>query len=300
MRTILFISIICLVAICNGHRNFPKRNNYLQYLRSQTFMQEKAKNKKLNENYSEDINEFDEYEADESEWVKDDEKRGKGIQRKGSIYNTRENDDDRKDENKLVFKNIEKELNGIEVLNDERKVNLTGGGRECSVNEKGTLDVSINSSDIFNLNKYMVEITSSSILIKELNNDKVVVKDLPFKHIKLPIETIEETRECWNIKLIKEKIIFCEKKKEDRDRWITNILKALFCYNSNNLTIEEWNKDINTKIDIPKESTVDKRIQSLKKKNSGDDNSPKYVKQPSNNNIVISDIKNDKPKIEFN
>ncbi|GAW79648.1 hypothetical protein, conserved [Plasmodium gonderi] len=307
MRIFLLLPTIFLVVICKGHRNFSTRNNYLQYLRSQTFMQEKPKYQKLNQNYSEDLNEFDEYEDEELDTEKQEDI-NKAIMRDGTspAYTTKESRiSNSSNKNKLEFKNIEQELqNTGEVLNEEKdNLLLMGGGRECSVSAKGTLDVSINSSDIFNLIKYNVEISSSSILIRDINNSNVV-KEIPFKNIKLPIETIEETRECWNIKFHKEKILFCEKKKEDRDRWITNILKALFCNNTNNLTIEDGvHKDFSTKVDIPKESTVDARIAASSKNgssDSSDNSSNSRVKPKESNNITISNLKNEKPEILIN
>ncbi|SBS81029.1 conserved Plasmodium protein, unknown function [Plasmodium ovale curtisi] len=303
-----------------SHRSFSKRNNYLQYLRSQTFMQEKPKYKKTNKNYSEDISEFDDYEDDESDAVEEDIIRSQGEQRRGSSSRDGNANDksssssssrsgqgsessgtrgsgDGEGGNTLEFKNIEKELNNKAILSDERGVNLASGGRECAVSERGTLDVSLNANDIFNLSKYMVEITLSSILIKDVNTSNVM-KEILFERIKLPIETIEETRECWYIKYNKEKIFFCEKKKEDRDRWITNMLKALFCYNTNNLIIENNQTNFNTKIDIPKESTVNERLEISKKKlNTINDKSPQNTKQTNNNNIVISNLHGDKPQI---
>ncbi|SCN60682.1 conserved Plasmodium protein, unknown function [Plasmodium chabaudi chabaudi] len=278
MKILVSISFVCLVAFCRGHKNFSRRNNYLQYLRSQTFMQEKPKLQNFNGNYSEDITEFDIHDDDE--------------------YNSFKNDKDMKENNQLEFKNIEKELNTNEVSNPD-SINIMGSGKECSVNEKGALDVSINSRDIFNLIKYMVEITSNSIIIKDIKNSNVV-KELTYEHIKLPIETIEETRECWSVKFNKEKIIFCEKNKQNRDRWVKDILKALFCYNTNNLTIENNQKVYKQKSDIPKHSTVDERIQNLKETLTNDKNNlDKQKSTKHNNNIVISNLKNNNPSISL-
>ncbi|KEG00912.1 conserved Plasmodium protein, unknown function [Plasmodium vinckei vinckei] len=278
MKILVSISFVCLVAFCNGHKNFSRRNNYLQYLRSQTFMQEKPKLTNFNGNHSEDITEFDIHDDDE--------------------YNSFKNDNDMKEGNQLEFKNLEKELNTNDVSNPD-SINIMGSGKECSVNEKGELDVSINSRDIFNLIKYMVEITSNSIIIKDIKNSNVV-KELTYDHIKLPIETIEETRECWSVKFNKEKIIFCEKNKQNRDKWVKDILKALFCYNTNNLTIENNQKVNKQKSDIPKHSTVDERIQNLKETLTNDKNNlDKQKSTKHNNNIVISNLKNNNPTISL-
>lgn len=249
-------------------------------------MQEKPKLTNFNGNYSEDITEFDIHEDDEYNNLKNDDTKDTS------------NDKDMKENNKLEFKNLDKELNTIEVNNPD-SINIMGSGKECSVNEKGELDVSINSQDIFNLIKYMVEITSNSIIIKDIKNSNVV-KELSYDHIKLPIETIEETRECWSIKFNKEKIIFCEKNKQNRDNWVKDILKALFCYNTNNLTIENNQKVYKQKSDIPKHSTVNERIQNLKETLTNDKNN--FDKQKStkhNNNIVISNLKNSNPNISL-
>ncbi|SBT32055.1 conserved Plasmodium protein, unknown function [Plasmodium ovale wallikeri] len=321
MRVACLVSIVCFVSLCRSHRSFSKRNNYLQYLRSQTFMQEKPQYKKTNKNYSEDISEFDDYEDDESDAVEEDITSSQGEQRRGSSNGDGNANDKSSSSNSgqsgessgqssgergnrdggggntLEFKNIEKELNSKAILNDERGVNLASGGRECAVSERGTLDVSLNANDIFNLSKYMVEITLSSILIKDVNTSNVM-KEILFESIKLPIETIEETRECWYVKYNKEKILFCEKKKEDRDRWITNMLKALFCYNTNNLIMENNQTSFNKKIYIPKESTVNERLENSKNKlNTINDKSPQHTKQTNNNNIVISNLHGDKPQI---
>ncbi|CXI23413.1 conserved Plasmodium protein, unknown function [Plasmodium berghei] len=288
MKIFVSISFVCLISFCKGHKNFSRRNNYLQYLRSQTFMQEKSKLTNFNGNYSEDITEFDIHEDDEYNNFKNDKKKEKDTL----------NDKDMKENNKLEFKNLEKELNTNDVNNSD-SINIMGSGKECSVNEKGELDVSINSQDIFNLIKYMVEITSNSIIIKDIKNSNVV-KELPYGNIKLPIETIEETRECWSIKFNKEKIIFCEKNKQNRDKWVKDILKALFCYNTNNLTIENNQNVYKQKSDIPKHSTVNERIQNLKETLTNDKNN--FDKQKStkhNNNIVISNLKSSNPNISL-
>ncbi|KJP89543.1 hypothetical protein AK88_00754 [Plasmodium fragile] len=298
MRVLSLLSAICLVCTCRGHRNLFARNNYLQYLRSQNFMQEKPKYQKLNQNYSEDLNEFDNYEDDEF-----DAENLEATSQQRDTHNSGTSSSS--NENKLEFKNIDKELNNMgEILHDEKDNHLLmGGGRECSVSDKGILDVSLNSTDIFNLTKYAVEMSSSGILIKDTQNSNVV-KEISFDTIKLPIETIEETRECWKIRSHTETLLFCERSKEDRDRWITNILKALFCYNTNNLTIDERvYTGLSSKVDIPKESTVDARIAaSLKHEpnSTGDNSSNGRAKRKGNNNITISNLKNDKPQIVVN
>ncbi|GAB65137.1 hypothetical protein PCYB_051550, partial [Plasmodium cynomolgi strain B] len=298
MRVLSLLSAICLVSTCRGHRNLFARNNYLQYLRSQNFMQEKPKYQKLNQYYSEDLNEFDNYEDDELDAENLEATSKERVTQKSDTSSS-------SNENKLEFKNIEKELNNTgEVLHEEKdNLLLLGGGRECSVSDKGILDVSLNSSDIFNLIKYTVEISSSGILIRDTQNSNVV-KEISFDTVKLPIETIEETRECWKIRSHTETFLFCERSKEDRDRWITNILKALFCYNTNNLTIDESvPTGLSSKVDIPKESTVDARIAASLKgepNGSGDNSSHGRAKRKGNNNITISNLKNDKPEIVVN
>ncbi|CRH03722.1 conserved Plasmodium protein, unknown function [Plasmodium relictum] len=293
MKILSFIIIVSFIAFCKSHRSFSKRNNYLQFLRAQNFIQEKPKYKKLNQNYSEDLNEFDEYEDEQTTDVKEEMEDRSNKQVNNNLEEHNSNDN----ENKLEFKDIEKELNSNEIL--EGNINLIRGGRECTINEKGVLDISINSNDIFNLNKYNAEITSSNILIKDIK-DSNVIKTIPFELIKLPIETIEETRECWNIKLNKEKVLFCGKKKEDRDTWITNILKALFCHNTNNLIIEKNDTNNNERIHLPKESTIDERLKESKKgQNTKSEHSPQYIKSSNYNNINISNLRNGEPKILF-
>ncbi|CRG93483.1 conserved Plasmodium protein, unknown function [Plasmodium gallinaceum] len=294
MKILSIIIIVSFISLCRSHRSFSKKNNYLQFLRSQNFIQEKPKYKKLNKNYSEDLNEFDDYE-DEQTYNENEV----GHMSNKQLNNNNLENYNNNNENKLDFKDIENELNNDELLRQDSNINLVRGGKECTINEKGIINVSIDSNDIFNLNKYNVEITSSNILIKDINDLKII-KSIPFKSIKLPIETIEETRECWNIKLNKEKILFCEQKKEDRDIWITNILKALFCYNTNNLMIEKSNTSNNESIHIPKESTVEERLKASKEgQDISNNNSPQYIKSSNYNNINISNLRNDEPKILF-
>ncbi|ETW18990.1 hypothetical protein PFAG_02153 [Plasmodium falciparum Santa Lucia] len=305
MRNIIFLLclILSLACFCQGHKNYLKRDNYLQYLRSQTFLQERSKHKKFNRNYSEDINEFDEYEDEETDNL--DNKISDEIKNKKkenylsqNINEQKNNSINNNNEKKLTFKNIENEINSTDTFMDDSNVKSLGKTKECNVNEKGLLDVSLNSNDFFNMNKYNVEITSSNIIIKDKNNIKII-KEIPFEHIKLPITTIEETRECWYIKTTNDKILLCDKEKEERDIWITNILKALFCYNTNNLIIV--NKEKKDTVSLPKESTVDKRINALKEKEtikSSDNNTS--TNDNKVNNITISNFSDHEPKIVFN
>ncbi|VWU50854.1 conserved protein, unknown function [Hepatocystis sp. ex Piliocolobus tephrosceles] len=294
MKVVLSVSIILLSAFCKGHyHSMSGRNNMVQYLRSGSFMENQNLDASPNNIYSEDINEFDDYETDDAYLISNESSK----KRKEQIMdNTTEN----KNKNKLVFKNIENELNTTQVYNDKNNLNSLGSGaRECVVDEKGILNISIHSNDIFNLTTLMVELTANNILIKDTKKLNVI-KELPYNSIKLPIETIEETRECWKIKSKKEKILFCAKKKEERDLWIRNILKALFCYNTNNLIIENRKTNTNTVVDIPKKSTVDERIVKAKMgDNTSDDNKPKYVKKTNNNIIEISDLKSSQPNISI-
>ncbi|SOV13661.1 conserved Plasmodium protein, unknown function [Plasmodium gaboni] len=305
MRNIIFLFCIILsvFCFCHGHKNYLKRDNYLQYLRSQTFLQHRSKHKKFNKNYSEDINEFDEYEDEETDKLDNDisdeikNKKNENYLSK-KINEQNKNNSINNNEKKLTFKNIENELNNTDTFMDDENLKLLGKTKECNVNEKGLLDVSLNSNDFFNMNKYMVEITSSNIIIKDKNNIKII-KEIPFEHIKLPINTIEETRECWYIKSIDDKILLCDKEKEERDIWITNILKALFCYNTNNLIIV--NNEKKNSVPIPKESTVDKRLNALKQKETIKSSDDKTLTNDNKvNNITISNLSDQEPKIVFN
>lgn len=249
----LFFCVLYVgLSLCQGQSEVSKRNAYLQHIRAQKFLEIKRDAPKLNENYSVDLDEFDAYEADEIPPFQIESSNG------SSSSSTKKKE-------KLQFKDIESGVNDIELLKEEQeKINLIGG-KTCTVSEKGVLDVSINSTDIFNAKKYIVELSTNSINLIDVNNSNTIIKNIPYETIKLPIETIEETRECWQIKTNKDKYFFCEKKKADRDIWVTNILKALFCYNTNILIIEKNKKDISiTNVTIPKESTIDQRIRTSK------------------------------------
>lgn len=286
MKIALSASIVLLSTFCKGHyHSAPNTNAYIQNLRSGSLVQKNYVSP--NVIHSEDVNEFDDYENDDTVMT-----RNTIIAQKKIIKN--------ENKNKLSFKNIEDELNKTQLYNDKNSSkNLGSAARECAVDEKGTLNMSLNSNDIFNLTPYTVELKGNSIIIKDAKTSKIV-KELLYDSIKLPIETIEETRECWKVKGKKENVMFCAKTKEERDTWISNILKALFCYNTNNLTIENGKTNTLTKLNIPKKSTVNERIEKAKKKdNSTEDNTPKYVNKTENKNIEITNLESNEPSISI-
>lgn len=255
------VAVEVLFALCDAYTLTSKGNNYLQLMRAQKFMQIQTNSSKLYHNRSEDLDELDAYEEME---------RGK-----------EENVTNHNNMDTLEFKNIEALMRNKE--NDFTVDQTIGNGRACTISEKGFLDVSINDANIFNVHNYLVQITSSSILITEYENEKKrnIIKTIPFESIKLPIETIEETRECWKLKTHSENIMFCEKNKNERDIWIQNILKALFCYNTNNLRIENNLFERSETFELPKESTIEKRLQESKKNTILENKNKQHKPKPS-------------------
>lgn len=239
-----FAAIEIFLVLCDAYAPVSKGNNYLQLLRAQKFMQIQTQhsipNPKLFQNYSEDLDELDAYE-EEPELVKE------------------ENGNNQTRKEQLEFKNVETLMKKNDQEYDVEK--RIASGRACTISEKGNLDVSIHEENIFNLKNYVVQIAASSIIISENEPNGNIIKTVPFESIKLPIETIDETRECWKVKTSEQNILFCEKNKNERDIWIHNILKALFCYNTNNLKIEKNLFEKSETLELPKESTVEKRIQ---------------------------------------
>lgn len=278
MKLLLSVSVIeVLFLLCKSH--VSKGNNYLQLLRSQKFIgiETKNNNNKLYQNHSEDLDELDSYEEEEEIQKLQKLQKQSDIKKEKEIENFIKSNLN-KNTDTLEFKNLENNFNKKE----NEYVNNLSTGKTCSIYEKGILDVAINEINIFNLKKYLVEISSSSIIINENEINKNNIKTIPFESIKLPIETIEETRECWKLKTINDNFMFCEKNKNERDVWIHNILKALFCYNTNNLKIEENNLfQLNNNFQLPKESTIEQRMKN------------------KNNNLNANYKSEDIPNIDF-
>merc|ERR1712048_1210083 len=208
-----------------------------------------------------------------------------------------ENDED---EASVDAKNLASEMEYRDSLKSEEKREENAAKNEeeneeasepgCSVARSGKLDVAPDPTDVLTTVPQVVSIGKTKLRLNYEGRPDVPSLSIPLVEIKTPIETLVRTQRCFRLYHKTKPYVFCAADSRERDAWVTDIYKSVFCINSGRSLSKKALKksERGEEVKLPARSTkIQRWMKQLQKKNEVEE-------------IQIIGVANSPPKVTVN
>ncbi|SJK86070.1 conserved Plasmodium protein, unknown function [Babesia microti strain RI] len=134
----------------------------------------------------------------------------------------------------------------------------------CNAQMRGDLEAAIETLDMMRTQTFLAELSNSSFTLSYKGNKDKLFGKFYLPKIHTPLETIVSSRTCWRLKYNENPLILCAKNTNQRDAWMSAIIKAIYCnaagksIGNDNAAKDATNKNELDKFELPKHSIVDK------------------------------------------
>lgn len=165
-----------------------------------------------------------------------------------SIENIEEQDDDSEhlesdeEEASVDAKNLASEIDYRETLKSEEKRDENAAHTQdkfdealepgCGVAKTAKLDVAPDATDVLTTVPQIVSIGKKYLSVHYEGRADAPSLKIPIIELKTPIETLIRTQRCFRIFHKAKPYVFCAADTKERDSWVADLYKAVFCINS--------------------------------------------------------------------